>query len=338
MWIEGERTVKILLIDDDEDEYIIARDLFREISDHYVVCWVSTYNEGLSEILKDKYDICLLDYHLGGKTGIEFINDAVSHTTQIPIILITRQDDHDVDFAAMKAGAVDFLDKNSLNVNILERSVRYALERKKQEDRIRYLAYYDQLTKLPNRILFLDRLKITLAAAKRHKRTFSILFLDIDNFKRINDTLGHFIGDELIKEIARRLLLCIRRADSVVRDKFENRLDTVARLGGDEFTILLSEINKAENTLKVVERIQTVLHKPVILDGREIIVTVSIGIAVYPDDAQDVKTLLSNADLAMYEAKAAGRNGYRYYNASMNSTAQKKLSLENDLVRSCLKK
>ncbi len=331
------KLIRILLVDDDEDEYVIARDLFREIGDCYSVHWFSRYAEGLEEIAKNEYDICLLDYHLGEYTGIDFIKEALARMALIPIILLTRQGDHEVDMAAMKAGAVDYLDKNNLNGNSLERAVRYALERKKQEDRIRYLAYYDQLTNLPNRVLFLDRLHIALATAKRHGRTFSVMFLDIDNFKRINDTLGHFIGDELIREMGRRLLGCIRKEDAIAHDRFENMLDTVARLGGDEFTILLSEIKEAENTSKVAERIQHALKQPVTIEGNEINVTASIGIAVYPEDGVDVKALLQNADLAMYDAKASGRNNYKYYNASMNSVAQVRLSLENDLRRAVAK-
>jgi diguanylate cyclase (GGDEF)-like protein len=325
------KPTNILLVDDDEDEYIITRDLFFEIGDHYVIHWFSTFAKGLEEIEKSCYDICLLDYNLGSKTGIDFINEAVTKMVNTPIILLTGQGDHEIDISAMKAGAVDYLEKKDLNSKILERTIRYVLERKKSEEKIRHLAFYDQLTDLPNRRLFLDQLQVTLASAKRYKRIFAVMFLDIDNFKRINDTLGHFIGDRLIIEVARRLFKCIRKEDIIVRDRFEKMLDTVARLGGDEFTILLSEIKEPENASKVAERVQSAFLDPVILDDIKINVTMSIGISTFPEDGDDIDTLIKNADLAMYDAKAAGRNTFQYYNLEMNHNARMKLNLENEL-------
>ncbi len=328
---EEKQNINILLVDDDEDEYVIARDLFAEIGRNYKTNWFSNFEEALEEIVKNDYELCLLDYHLGSHNGIEFIEQAVLRNCDIPIILLTGQGDHEIDIRAMKAGATDYLDKNKLDASSLERTVRYALERKKSEEKIKFLAYYDQLTLLPNRTLFFDRVQTTFASAKRHNRMFAIMFIDIDNFKRINDSLGHNIGDMLIKEVADRLLQCIRKEDIVIRDRFVSMLDTVARLGGDEFTILLSEIKEPENASKVAERIRKVLLPPVVLEDKKINVTVSVGIAIYPDDGSDVKTLIKNADIAMYNAKDLGKNSFQYYNRSMNTTASQRLNLESDL-------
>ena len=331
--MEGKETrdINVLLIDDDEDEYVVARDIFSEIGNHYKVHWINDFDKGLEEVIKSGYDICLLDYHLGIYNGIDFIKEAVLRTCKIPIIILTGQGSHEIDFAAMKAGATDYLDKNNLDANILERTVRYAIERKKSEEIIRFLAFYDQLTHLPNRTLFFDRLHTAIASAKRYKRICAVMFLDIDNFKRINDSLGHNIGDMLIKEVAKRLLKCIRKEDIVVRDRFDSMLDTVARLGGDEFTILLSEIKEPENAAKAAERIHNVLLSPVLLEDKEINVTVSIGIAIYPSDGDDIETVIKNADLAMYNAKSIDKNNFQYYNSSMNTPALQRLNLESDL-------
>jgi diguanylate cyclase (GGDEF)-like protein len=327
----GKEKIGVLLIDDDEDEFIITRDLFAELGDAYRLSWINSFERGMGELLKGGYGVCLLDFHLGAQNGIEFLAEASARNCPIPIILLTGQGDYEVDLAAMKAGASDYLDKRLLSAPVLERSIRYALERKRTEERIKFLAYYDQLTHLPNRTLFYDRLKTAFASARRHGRLCAVMFLDIDNFKRINDTLGHSLGDRLIQEVARRLLKCIRKEDTVAHDDFNAMLDTVARLGGDEFTILLNEIKEAGNASVVAERIRHVLYSPLVLEENEINVTVSIGIAIFPTDGDDIETVVKNADIAMYKSKAMGKNNFQYFNASMNTTALRRLSVENDL-------
>jgi diguanylate cyclase (GGDEF)-like protein len=331
MEIKQSEAVNILLIDDDEDEFIITRDLFAELGECYHLDWSKSYERGLAEIMNGAYAVCLLDFHLGAHSGLEFLTEAAARNCAIPIILLTGQGDYEVDLAAMKAGASDYLDKRHLSAPVLERSIRYALERKKTEEKIKFLAYYDQLTSLPNRTLFYDRLKTAFASARRHGRLCAVLFLDIDNFKRINDTLGHTLGDRLIQEVAHRLLRCIRKEDTVAHDNFNVMLDTVARLGGDEFTILLNEIKESGNASIVAERIRHALYSPLVLEQTEVSVTVSIGIAVYPTDGEDIETVVKNADIAMYKSKSLGKNNFQYFNASMNTIALRRLSLENEL-------
>ena len=325
------KKIKVLLIDDDKDEYIIARDIFSEIGSYYKITWIDSFDKGIEEVFKEDYEICLVDFHMGAHNGVEFIEKAALKNCEIPIILLTGQGDREVDLAAMKAGAMDYLDKRELNADTLERSIRYAIERKRSEEKIRFLAYYDQLTRLPNRTLFFDRLQTAIAAAKRYNRICAVMFLDIDNFKRVNDTLGHVIGDMLIKDVAVRLMKCIRKEDTVVRDRFNPVLDTVARLGGDEFMILLSEIKEPENASKVAERVRSILTTPIILDGKDINVSVSIGIAIYPSDGDNIENLIKNADIAMYSAKSRGKNNFQYYNHSMNIAAMNRLNLEYEL-------
>ncbi|MBI4685089.1 MAG: EAL domain-containing protein [Nitrospirae bacterium] len=207
-------------------------------------------------------------------------------------------------------------------------------ERKRAEEQIKYMAYYDHLTELPNRLLFTDRLYHAISLAERHHRESAILFLDLDNFKRINDSLGHRIGDLLLKEVARRLVASVRKSDAVTHNTGEPAGITVARIGGDEFTILLTEIkDQTQDITKVVNRLFDSLSKPFIIDGHEIFVTVSLGVAVYPYDGADTDSLLKNADIAMYYAKEQGKNNYQFYRHHMNSAAIERLKMENELRR-----
>ncbi|MDR4508173.1 MAG: sensor domain-containing diguanylate cyclase [Candidatus Brocadiaceae bacterium] len=179
--------------------------------------------------------------------------------------------------------------------------------RKQSEEKIRHMAFHDPLTKLPNRMLFHDRLSLALTHAHRNKKMLSVLFLDLDKFKTINDTLGHHIGDELLRNVADRLHMCIREGD------------TIARLGGDEFLILLPGITRAGDVSNVARKIINAFKQPCIIDNHKIIITISIGIALYPNDGNNAETLLKNADESMYQAKESGRNNYKFHNHIMQS-------------------
>ncbi len=211
-------------------------------------------------------------------------------------------------------------------------TVQDVTERKEAEQRIRFLAYYDALTDLPNRRSFAQRLDRALGAAQRQKRQMGVMFLDLDRFKRINDSLGHSAGDQLLQEVSERLLGCVRATDCVgrpVEEGSERRL--IARLGGDEFVFLLSEISSGEDAARVAQRVVDSLADSFTLNGQEVFLTASIGIALYPEDGRDADTLIKNADTAMYAAKSQGGNTYRYYAESMNATALERLMLESDL-------
>jgi diguanylate cyclase (GGDEF)-like protein/PAS domain S-box-containing protein len=192
-------------------------------------------------------------------------------------------------------------------------------ERKKAEETIRRLAYHDALTGLPNRALFEDRLKVALAQAHRNRQMLAVMFLDLDRFKLVNDTLGHGHGDLLLKSVARDLTELVREGD------------TVARVGGDEFTILLADIGSAEAATAVAGRILDRLKRPRVVEGHELRVTTSIGISLYPADGTDAETLLRNADTAMYRAKDQGRDNYQCFTPAMNAGAVQRLTLEREL-------
>jgi diguanylate cyclase (GGDEF)-like protein len=188
-------------------------------------------------------------------------------------------------------------------------------------EQIEHLAYHDALTGLPNRNLFLDHLRLALALATRDRRGVAVLFLDLDRFKTINDSLGHASGDELLRTVASRLRGGLRQGD------------TVARLGGDEFTVLLPEAGEERDVIRVAEKLLGMIRQPLTLQGREIVVTGSVGLSLFPRDGGVPEELLKRADIAMYQAKQRGRDGYQVYLPSMDADALERLSLENDLRR-----
>jgi diguanylate cyclase (GGDEF)-like protein/PAS domain S-box-containing protein len=202
--------------------------------------------------------------------------------------------------------------------------VRDITERTYAEEQIKHLAYHDALTNLPNRLLFKDRLSVALSHAHREESRLAVLFLDLDRFKVINDSLGHNIGDQLLQAVAARIDACVRDSD------------TVARLGGDEFTILLPRLNRSEDAAPVAAKIIDAVRYPFHIEGREFFITTSIGISVYPEDGADAETLIKNADTAMYQAKELGRDNYQLFNAHVNAKALQRIALEHGLRRALL--
>jgi diguanylate cyclase (GGDEF)-like protein len=210
----------------------------------------------------------------------------------------------------------------------LNRAVRQVTQTK---NRLRQLAYYDSLTALPNRQLFTEQLDLLLRMGQREGHMLGLLFLDLDNFKRINDSLGHNAGDKLLREVAQRLSGCVRESDVLAKSGGDSSGIGVSRLGGDEFTVVLNRIDSPESVGHVADRLIEALRKPMHIEGHELVVTPSIGIAIAPRDAENVEGLLKHADTAMYHAKTTGKNNYCYFSSSMQATGVNRLKLETDL-------
>ena len=207
--------------------------------------------------------------------------------------------------------------------------IRDITERKHAEHDIRYMAYHDSLTQLPNIQSFKDHLGLALSSAEHSGKYFAVFFIDLDRFKQINDTYGHKVGDLLLKASADRIINGMRRSDIVAHVNNENVHDMVARMGGDEFTILLPNIRKPEDIAKVSQRILEELSEPFLISSHELNITGSLGIAMYPNDGDDIDSLLQNADTAMYHAKVKGRNNFQFFDESMNLHIKERLSVEN---------
>ncbi len=206
-----------------------------------------------------------------------------------------------------------------LEGDILEGTIVDITDRKHAQEQMEYQAYHDALTGLPNRLLFRDRITIALAHARRSGRMSAVMFLDLDQFKHVNDTLGHTIGDRLLQAIASRLVNCVRAED------------TVARMGGDEFTILLADMADRRNAAQVAQKVLEAVRHPVVVGDHELYVSTSIGIAIFSDDGDDAETLLKNADRAMYRAKELGRDNYQYAMAAKLEIADSRMALERSL-------
>lgn len=200
-------------------------------------------------------------------------------------------------------------------------TARDITERKEAEAFINFQAYHDQLTRLPNRALFKDRLALAITQARRNQQSLAVMFLDLDRFKVVNDTLGHAMGDRLLQTVAQRLEGCLREGD------------TLSRFGGDEFTLLLPQVTSKEDARKIAKKVLQVLREPIQLGDQEVFVGASIGIALYPEAGETMEQLLQNADIAMYHVKGRGKDGYQFYSETMNATGSNRLQMERDLRR-----
>lgn len=329
----------ILIIDDDP---FIRRLVAKTLQNEGMKTTEIADGEKGIEIFKEQgADAVLLDVIMpNGLDGYTTCAKIREHPAgqRIPLLMMTGLDDIESVNRAYEAGATDFITK-PINVPLLGHRIRYMLRAAlttnhliDSEKRLHHLAYFDPLTELPNRTFFQEHLQIMIALANRMQRKLSVLFLDIDGFKRINDSLGHHMGDSILKEAGNRLRNTLRASDALIRiaSTSEDGI-SLARLGGDEFTVLLSPIERIEDAANVAERIRRELAKPFNLSGQEVYSTTSIGISIYPFDGDNELELVKNADLAMYYAKRAGGNCYRYFSADMTDAAKRRLILDNNL-------
>ncbi|MBL1433547.1 MAG: EAL domain-containing protein [Gammaproteobacteria bacterium] len=319
--------ISILLVEDDRADYILIAQIFDGIygKDQYLLTWIADIAQAREEIAKRCHDIYLFDYSLGVVTGIELIQEVSSEGfVDIPIILLTGVKSHDLDVIAMEAGATDYLFKGGLSPEVLERSIRYSIRQKKAETRVHFLAYHDPLTGLANRTLLHEHVEQAIPMAKHHGEYSAIIFIDLDEFKAINDTKGHSSGDRLLVIVAERIRAVTRRED------------VLARLGGDEFVILLTMLGKiaetaGEKAYQMAEKLKEAINQSYFIDGEEQRVGTSIGVTVIDEHCTDADQIIKHADIAMYRAKNEGKNTIRFFSADMEDAVQGDLLIANEL-------
>jgi diguanylate cyclase len=312
--------IRVLLIEDNEADYWHARDLL-DAAPHarFTIDWARDLQSGLARLAPAAFDVCLLEQDLPDGDGLEIVRAAPSRGCDAPIIMLTGCGSLDLDLQAMELGAADYLDKSRIDATLLERTIRYALSRRRQAQRLNRLAQHDELTGLANRSLFNDRLDRALAWARRHERIAAVMVLDLNGFKAVNDRLGHVAGDRLLTIMGMRLSSRLRETD------------TVARLGGDEFALVVENLAKPEHAGLVARKLLDAVVPPVTIDSHSVTVTASLGVALYPQDGSHGATLLREADRAMYRAKAEGGNLCRFSSDRIERRVQRGALVESDL-------
>jgi diguanylate cyclase (GGDEF)-like protein len=317
-----EKVLRVLLVEDNAGDARLLREMFRkENPNSFEMTHVSNMRDAVIHLAKGGVDIVLLDLGLPDTYGLESVQQAHAAAPGIPLIVLTGLDDEVLAAEAMKAGAQDYLIKGQVENRALPRALRHAIDRHRIQIETVYLAQHDAVTNLPNRLVLKDRVSQAISLARRRKTATAVVFLDLDRFKYINDSLGHAIGDRLLQSVALRLVGSVRDSD------------TVTRQGGDEFVILLSEIAHSQDAAKSAKRILHSLTAPHLIGAHELHIDGSIGISVYPVDGEDAETLIKNADTAMYHAKENGRNNFQYFTAEMNVKVVARQSLEASLRR-----
>ena len=285
----------------------------------------SRLDQVIDVLKKDDFDAIVYDLDLSNGDNLVDLDRIVGVCSETPIIVLCRRGDDALAEEALRRGAQEFLVKGTESVRPLRRVIRQANMRKQWERRLIKSARYDYLTGLPDRILFRERLEQALLDAQRTGDQMAILFVDLDQFKEINNTLGHEVGDRLLKIATQRIQKCVRRADSI------------ARSGGDEFAIIANRIDPATDAANLAKRINTALGRPYRIDTSEIHCTASIGITVYPNDGEDADALQKYADLALHRAKEIGRDGFQFYSATMNRVVHTRKAIEAQ-IREALSK
>jgi diguanylate cyclase len=311
---------KILLVEDNGDDAEFLRQcLARTDSRSVDITRVSLLADAVAALRERRFDVVLLDLHLPDASGGDCVEQIQRADPQVPVVVLSGQGDEDYAVEILNRGVQDYLVKWEGDGRVILRAIRYAIERKRSEAKLHYLARYDSLTGIPNRQYLREQLEHATTRAVRRQQQMGLLFLDLDRFKVVNDTLGHQLGDELLRDVVQRLQSSIRQGD------------VIARLGGDEFAVLLEDVNGPLELEAIANGIVDRFRAPFQLAGRQVSVTASVGITLYPTDSTDPMALLNNADIAMYQAKEQGRNNFKFFAPSMHEEILRYHGIESDL-------
>jgi diguanylate cyclase (GGDEF)-like protein len=325
----------ILIIDDDAP---IRQLLMEVLKDSYVCCEAESAEQALAALARDNFDLVISDIRMGGMSGLELVPHVHSIAPDCVVLMISGQNNIETAIEALRAGAFDYITK-PLDIQLVEAAVRRAinhhtlLEDKRRHENhledlvqsrtaeIERLAHFDSLTDLPNRLLFADRLTQALKLPQRDNQRLGTLLLRLDRFKNINDTLGHTIGDRLLRDFAERIKGSISEET------------TLARFEGDEFALLIPNVKGSGNILNSLGRIRDLLNAPFVLDEHKLYITLTAGISLSPTDGENAHELLKNAGVALNRALSLGGNNYEFYRSDMNARALARLTMEADLRR-----
>jgi diguanylate cyclase (GGDEF)-like protein len=332
-------SASVLVVDDDPGARLLVGSAL-EVAGFRVIT-AADGKSALSEFHAHPADCVVLDVVMPGMSGFDVCRAlrALPGSRHVPILMQTSLDDMESVQSAYNAGATDFSSKG-INPMLLAERVKFLVRAKQTQDqlreseaRVRYLAYYDPLTALPNRQRLLQVLEQQVTWAAPRQRGLAVLMLDVDNFSRINDTQGQAVGDSLLKEIAHRLQNCLRDTQRTLEDGTDttDHNDWVARTGGDEFALALPGISTADSAQVVAHRVQLALARPFVFAQQEIPLSATIGVSLFPGDAPSAEALLKNADAAMHHAKKTGHGSLEFFKKSISTRAAKNLSMEADL-------
>jgi diguanylate cyclase (GGDEF)-like protein len=318
----AETALRILLVDERQAEYMDIAHFAAAISyRRHLVSWCDQSADALASMLSEQYDVILLACQSNAERARDLLRSAINGGCTAPIIAISDKLDTDLDRNAIADGAADYILKCQLNTVSFERALRYALDRKDHERQLAKRMQFDPLTGLPNRLLFRDRLEHAVARAQRESSQLALLHIDLDGFRRVNESFGHSNGDQLIQMMAQRLVECVRKTDSV------------ARIGSDEFTIVLEDARNLHDVVAVAEKILPSLSQPYQIADASVVLGASLGIAVYPDAGQTAEVLMRNAELARQQAKSIRGSHFHFYTEQMNLDARNQIHLEAELRR-----
>ena len=325
----------LLIIDDELQIRSLLIDLLGSV---YRCSEAASAEEALTALSHESFDLVISDIDMGGMSGLELVPRVHSLAPDTVVVMISGNQDIEFAIKALRAGAFDYITK-PIDIRHVEASVERALkhaallkEKRLYKEQIEnllqqrtaevdWLAYYDTVTQLPNRALFEDRLAQAVAIARAKDQSLAVLFISLDQFKKVNDSLGHGPGDSLLREFGERLKSCINKSDSV------------ARFGGDEFALLRTQIEGTKDVMETIGLLSKVLKFSFDLPGQELFGTASVGISMFPFDGDDSQTLLKNAGAALYKAKRSGGANYQFFTSDMHELATRRLALETNLRR-----
>src|ERR1043165_5221986 len=335
MEIAETKKPRVLIIDDEEQ---IRNLLIDVLGSTYDCSDAGSAEEALAALSEHTFDLVISDIDMGAMSGLELVPHVHSRSPDTVVVIISGNQDIEFAIRALRVGAFDYISK-PLDLRHVEASVERALhhcnvlkEKRRYKEQLEvllqertaqvdWLAYYDTVTKLPNRALFEDRLTQAVSVAKAAHQSLGVLFISLDQFKKVNDSLGHGPGDILLREFAERLKSCISRSD------------TVARFGSDEFALLRTQIDGTKDLIETIPPVSQVLKVSFDLPGHELFATASVVVSLFPLDGEDCQTLLKNAGAALYKAKKSGGANYQFFTADMHDLATRRLALESSLRR-----